>query len=159
MRVSVQVDVLRAGFYEWNMKLVNSDFQDISFASAQGNLVSGLNNITVDFIGPQIRRSESNGPYEIRDLLLFGSQSIVVSRVGITRQYQFTDFDEGGPNVSISLTPVIASNLRVGQSHTLTVSLNQDGNPLASKIVTLKILTGPNAGFLTSKTTNINGQS
>lgn len=156
LRVSVQVDVLTAGLYEWNMKLANADFQDISFASARGNLVAGLNNITVDFNGAQIRRSESNGPYEIRDLLLFGPQSIVGAEVGMTRPYQFTDFDEGGPNVSITLSPANA-NLRIGQQHTVNVSVVQNTTAVASRIVTLRILSGPNAGLLTSKTTNASG--
>jgi len=156
LRVSVQVDVLTAGLYEWNMKLANSDFQDVSFASARGNLAVGLNNITVDFRGTQIRRSESNGPYEIRDLLLFGPQSIVGVEVGGTRPYLFTDFEEGGPNVSISLSPATA-NLRIGQMHTVNVMVMQNTSPVASRIVTLQILSGPNAGLVTSKTTNASG--
>lgn len=159
LRVSVQVNVLRAGLYDWNMKIANSDSQDIAFASNRGNLTSGLNNITVDFNGAQIRRSESNGPYGITDLLLFGPNSIVATEVGQTRAYSYTEFEEGGPNVSISLTPASAPNLRIGQPHTVNVTVNQGSTPVTSRIVTLRILSGPNAGLLASKTTNASGQA
>src|SRR5439155_8140737 len=128
--------------YDWNLKVANSDSQDISFASGQGNLVSGLNNITVDFIGAQINRSESNGPYTIGDLLLFGPKSIVVTEVGQTRPYLFSDFEGGGPNVAISLSPKNAANLQLGQSHTVTVNVTQGSSPVPSRIVNLRVLTG-----------------
>ncbi len=159
LRVSVQVDVLTPGLYDWNMKIANSESQDISFASARGNLTSGLNNIVVDFNGAQIRRSESNGPYSITDLLLFGPKSIVATEVGQTRAYSFTEFEEGGPNVSIGLSPTNAGNLRIGQPHTVNVTVNQGSAPVASRIVTLRILSGPNSGLLTSKTTNAAGKA
>lgn len=110
-RVAVQVDVLVAGYYQWNMKLSDQNANKIAFARGQGYLSAGLNDIAVEFDGSTIGQSRANGPFQINDMLLFGPKSLVAPDVGQTGSYRSGQF-EGGisedttpPNLQVSLSP------------------------------------------------------
>jgi hypothetical protein len=97
-RVAVQVDVLLAGYYQWNMKLSNQNSDKIAFARGQGYLSSGLNDVAVEFDGLTIGQSRANGPFKIDDMLLFGPKSLVAAEVGQTLPYRSGQFEGGIPD-------------------------------------------------------------
>ena len=89
-----------------------------------------------------------------------------------------TSFDEGapaateGPNVfifafagvggepvgDISLAPLTAEN-QVGQDHTVTATLDEDGAPISGKVVTFTVVSGPNTGLTGTDTSDANGEA
>jgi Calx-beta domain len=92
--VSIQVDVLRSGFYTWGFKLSNQNAEEIDFASGEAFFDVGLNNLNVSFDGAKIGAFGVNGPYQLRDLLVQGpGTSLVATDVGRTLAYQFTQFE------------------------------------------------------------------
>jgi len=109
--VTVQVNVLYAGFYSWNMKLADQGGRQIGFSSSAGFLNSGLNNLTFTFDGSAIGSTGANGPFRLSDLLLFGPKSIVVPDAGQTQAYRSIQFENGRgadvtpPTLSVTLTP------------------------------------------------------
>ncbi len=113
LAVTVQVDVLRAGYYDWNMKLSDQNAREIGFAAGEGFLDAGLNNVPFEFNGSDIGTSGANGPFRLNDLLLFGPASIVVTEVGQTQPYRSLQFENGRgnditpPTISVSLTPAV----------------------------------------------------
>jgi hypothetical protein len=59
----------------------------------------------------------------------------------------------------IILSPASATNL-VGTDHTLTATVqDENGNPVAGKEVTFKIVSGPNAGMTGTETTDDAGKA
>ncbi len=63
------------------------------------------------------------------------------------------------PGVSeISLAPKVATN-QVGETHTVTATVTQDGVPLEGVVVTFEVLSGPNDGLTGMDTTDVNGEA
>lgn len=92
--VSVQVDVLTSGFYSWGFKLSDAAAREIDFASGAAFFTTGLNNMNVTFNGAKIGAFGVDGPYQLRDLLLQGTNtSLVVTDIGRTQAYRFTQFE------------------------------------------------------------------
>ncbi|MEJ7584788.1 MAG: Ig-like domain-containing protein [Acidimicrobiales bacterium] len=59
----------------------------------------------------------------------------------------------------ITLSPATATN-PVGQNHTLTATVQDDnGDPIANRAVTFKVLSGPRAGLTGSANTNVSGKA
>ena len=138
LRVTVQVDVLNAGFYQWNMKVSDQNGQKIDFAVGQGFLAAGLSDIVTTFNGSTIGLTGIHGPYLINDLLLFGSKSLVASEIGQTRAYRSGQFENGRseditpPVLIVALSPnsLFPPNHRmVPITATITVSDDTDQQP------------------------------
>lgn len=64
----------------------------------------------------------------------------------------------GEPVGDISLSPLAAEN-EVGQDHTVTATLDDDGTPIAGKQVTFKVVAGPNEGVEGTDTSDENGNA
>src|SRR5204862_4763590 len=112
--VSLQVDVVHAGFYSWGFKLTDAAAREIDFGSGSGFFNTGLNTLTVTFEGAKIGAFGVNGPYELRDLLLQGAgASLVVVDAGRTEPYLVSLF-EGG--VVVDTTPPVISSLLASQN-------------------------------------------
>lgn len=158
LRVTIQVDVLIAGSYDWTVKLSDAGFSQIDVAAGSGQLNAGLQNITVEFDGVKIGTAGVRGPYVINDLLLFGPRSLVTTEIGQTRPYGPEQFEGGQPSqISLVLTPDFVVNLHTGTSHTLSVLLTSSGSPLANQNVNFRITDGPNLGQLFAAQTNAQG--
>lgn len=115
LRVKVQVDVLRAGFYRWNLKLTDQDSSKIDFARGQGFFSAGLNDMTVDFNGYTIGSSGARGAFHLEDLLLFGPKATIATDVGQTGSYRSIQFengrDDGGDGGADSIAPNVNASL------------------------------------------------
>jgi hypothetical protein len=107
LRIGLEVDVLQAGTYQWNAKLTTSDdFVELDFSSGSGFLNAGLNEIPLVYSGLKIGQSGRNGPYAVRDLLMFGSggRSLVANQAALTSAFSNAEF-EGG-HATLSCSPV-----------------------------------------------------
>lgn len=92
--VGIEVDVRDAAFYSWSLKLTDQARNEIEFASGSGFLNAGPAIIQVDFDGLAIGDSRQDGPYLLRDLLMFGGgASLVVAQAGTTPAYLASQFE------------------------------------------------------------------
>jgi uncharacterized repeat protein (TIGR01451 family) len=137
--VMVQVRALVAGSYSWSLKLLDQSRAEIDFASGTSSLASGLNTIRVEFRGSAIGSSGIDGPYLLRDLLLFSSSlSIVQSDVGLTNAFKASQFEAFNSNISnLSITQTASPN-PVAQGANLTYVLTVTNNgPRSAPSVTV----------------------
>jgi len=139
--VSVQVNVLTSGFYSWGYKLSDANANEIDFASGNTFFNAGLNNLSVTFDGAKIGAHVVNGPYQLRDLLLQGGgASLVVTDVGRTQAYQFTQF-EGVPVLQLS-----SSSFSVNENAgSVSVTVTRTGSTAAA--ATANFSTSDTAGL------------
>lgn len=94
LKVSLDVDLLVAGSYQWTARLVDKNDREIGFASHSGFLNSGPGLIVLTFNGAQIGKNGVDGPYSVKDLLIFGgSKSAVVFDVYKTQNYLASSFE------------------------------------------------------------------
>jgi Calx-beta domain len=139
--VSVQVNVLTSGFYSWGYKLSDATANEIDFASGNTFFNVGLNNLSVTFNGAKIGAHAVNGPYQLRDLLLQGAgTSLVVTDVGRTQAYQFTQF-ENAPFVQLSVSS-FSVNENAG---TASITVTRTGSITAA--ATANYVTSDTAGL------------
>jgi uncharacterized repeat protein (TIGR01451 family) len=157
LRVSVQVDVLSAGSYSWSMKIADQSLKEIDLGAGSGSLAKGVNTIQVEFDGSKIGASGADGPYLLRDLLMFGpSASLVSPDAGKTKSYrniQFEGFTRPSKEADISVAgaaspdPVVpGGNL----SYMLTVT---NGGPDEATGVTFKNTLPAGTSFVSCSST------
>ncbi len=100
--VTVEVDLLQAGSYDWSYKISGQDLTEIDFDSDQATLGSGIQTFSLTFQGSAIGMAGLDGPFLVRDLLAQGpsGSSLVVTDLGQTSNYtasQFAGFTGGTP--------------------------------------------------------------
>lgn len=78
LRVSVglNLDAGYQGSYEWSGSLYALDGTEIVFASGGGYLSSGQQMVTLDFEGEKIASSGEDGPYVLRNLILWNNSRV-----------------------------------------------------------------------------------
>jgi hypothetical protein len=97
LRANIGVDLLAGGFYQWSARLVDSNNTEIALASNWGSLGIGVNTINLSFDGRKIGEHGVNGPYFVKDLLIFGvGRSLVARDAARTQTYNVRNF-EGAP--------------------------------------------------------------
>lgn len=97
--VTVDVNLLSGGFYQWSGRLVDDLGNEIEFVGNSGFLSTGDTQITFTFDGTAIGANGVDGPYVLTDLLMFSSSSganLVASSVAVTAPYDVEQF-EGVP--------------------------------------------------------------
>lgn len=112
-RLDVRLDceIQQAGFYQWSGRLVDGLGAEIGFAAGQGNLVAGPNGFVLPFDGVRIGAHGSDGPYVVRDLLLYGmGDSFIGGQVFETPAFFASQFEGFGtdimpPTLSVKVTP------------------------------------------------------
>lgn len=134
--VEIEVDVASAGFYSWSLKLAGSDLGEIDFASGTGFLPAGLNRISVAFDGEKIGEAGLDGPYPLRDLLLFGGgSSLVATEAGSTQAWRASQFPgsnlppvaEAGENLAVECASPAGTLVTLDGSG----STDPEGQPLS----------------------------
>jgi len=72
LNVTLGLEVLAAGVYDWSARLVDRNGAELGFASGRGVLADGSGAITLRFEGRAIGVNGLDGPYHIRSLLIAG---------------------------------------------------------------------------------------
>jgi hypothetical protein len=129
--VSVQVDVLVAGFYSWGFKVTDAQAREIEFGSGGAFLTPGLNQLAVTFEGVKIGAFGVDGPYHLRDLLVQGpGTSLVLTDIGRTHAYRFSQFEGAisnrAPVASAGDDQVVEATGANGASVRLDGSMSED---------------------------------
>lgn len=106
LRTTLQVDVVRAGTYNWTVQLVDVNGRDLGFVSGSGSLSAGENNITVNFSGARIRQNNVDGPLKVTGLLVYGQGFTLIEQDVLTTQTFSASQFEG---CALGLNPVSTS--------------------------------------------------
>lgn len=92
--VTVDVDLVESGLYEWSARLVDENGNEIGFDTARGSLSAQADTLSFAFDGVPIGENGVDGPYQLVDLIMFGAgQSAVQSRVYTTGDYEAGQFE------------------------------------------------------------------
>ena len=94
--ISLNMDVIWPGNYEWNGRLVGSSGDEVGWAIGSGYL-DNLNPLELTFDGEVIGASKLDGPYTLKDLSVYqtsgGSASATFDNVYVTSAYHFWEFE------------------------------------------------------------------
>jgi subtilisin-like proprotein convertase family protein len=95
-KVQVEVLVRYPGFYQWSGVLADASGAEIDFVGSDGFLNAGSNFITFTYDGRQVGRHGVSGPYNVRNVLLFGAneQSIIADRLLNTPAFSYKEFED-----------------------------------------------------------------
>ena len=106
LTISLNMEVIWPGNYEWNGRLMGMSGHEIGWATASGYL-GDVNPLELTFGGEVIGGSKLDGPYTLRDLLIYqtsgGSASAYFDVAYTTEEYSFTDFEGGFYDIYLSL--------------------------------------------------------
>ncbi len=92
--VSIVVEVFQSGTYQWSSRLVDKNNNEIEFISGSTFMNAGNNTITMTFDGQKIGENGVDGPYYVRNLLIWSeSNSLIVNEVHTTQPYSYLDFE------------------------------------------------------------------
>ncbi len=148
---------------------------DISGSLAPGTLITvgGIGDSTANPPNPNATDSTCGAPgpprcddelYDLRPFIQNGDTSISVNTVNPSNDDNifFVGFQITGVAVvgeGITLSPASATN-PVGGSHTVTAKVQDDnGDPIANRVVHFYVFSGPNAGKTGTATTNASGEA
>lgn len=138
LRVRPRVDFLRSGFYSWSARLVDSDSTEIALASGQAFLAAGGADLTLTFNGSAIGANGADGPYFVKNLIVFGGgESLIVDDVHTTGPFAASQFegyvaDREPPQITAQATPAFLwppDHRMVEILVNVTVTDNVDPNP------------------------------
>ena len=107
LNISLDVDIDRAGFYQWSGVLVDRNGNELGFAFGSAELVVGTNQILFSFDAVPIGRSRVDGPYFLRDVLIFGAGANAVVDLAIpTSPFTASQFEGFGGGPALPAVPV-----------------------------------------------------
>ncbi|TDR46744.1 hypothetical protein DFR29_103280 [Tahibacter aquaticus] len=109
LNIHVDADIDRAGFYQWSGVLVDRNGNELGFAFGAADLVAGTNRLLFSFDAVPIGRSGVDGPYFLRDVLIFGAGANAVVDLAIpTLPFSANQFEgfAGGPVVPAVPVPL-----------------------------------------------------
>ena len=126
LKVSIEVDVLNTGSYNWTLNLADPDEREITFASGSDYFYKGINNIVVNFDGLDIGNYGMDGPYFLQDLLLStNSNSLIEYTVGKTKEFLAIQFPVDRTEVASASCKLYAVHDEgLNNSQFFTVDLN-----------------------------------
>ncbi len=109
--ISLDVETISSGFYEWSATLRDSLDTEIDFDSGSAIFSAGSNSFVLMFDGTLIGDNRVDGPYFVSDFLLFGAGESLVQSTGtyttdalLARQFEST---LPPPTVSPSASPTV----------------------------------------------------
>ena|GEM_PF-3643053 len=134
LQVGLEVRAERAGWYSVSGRLVTPAGEELDWASRTVHL-NGAGTVTLAFDGRNIRAGGANGPYRLIDLMITGSQAMVVPTAYTTAAYPVRAFQSIGADLAtmperITVNP---SPAPPGASVTLSAVVeNRGGDPTGS---------------------------
>lgn len=92
--VNLSVNSAIVDFYEWTARLVDKNGVEITLAESSGTLGAGENLLLLRFDGNTISANMIDGPYFVRNLIVFGNagNSLSVNEVLTTSPFLASDF-------------------------------------------------------------------
>jgi len=112
LNVTIPVNLLNSGYYNWSARLVDKNNNQIALASGGGSLSAGNANVTLRFNGSAIGNNRVDGPYYVKNLIVygggrsFGLQDALTTQNFKASQFEgFVSADQEPPRLSVSVTP------------------------------------------------------
>lgn len=110
--VTIPVNLLKGGGYNWSARLVDKDQKQIDLASGSGSLSAGNADVKLQFNGAAIGENKADGPYFVRDLIIYGGgNSLSLDDALTTQKFTASQFegyvspDQEPPKLTVSVTP------------------------------------------------------
>lgn len=151
--VSLPVDFLRSGFYRWSARLVDANSTELGLASRSGSFGAGPATLSLTFSGRAIGENGVDGPYLVKNLIIFGAgESLIVDDPLTTQAFNASEFegfifDQEPPELDVAATPDVLwppNHEMIEISIDVTVSDNVDPNPLV-RLESIESSEGDNA--------------
>ncbi len=134
LRVTLGVDVLQSGTYEFNAHLLDSDRNEIVWATGSANLGVGAGNIVLDFDGQHIRRSLDNGSYTVADFSITGEGAYFSERnVYTTNSYRYEQFETIETDLAPQKVTFSKPSVLPGETIRVSAIIKNIGNPTSGK--------------------------
>jgi hypothetical protein len=136
--VSLQTNFFRSGSYSWGARLVDVNGVELGLATGGGFFSAGVRNLTLRFNGTAIGLNGVNGPYFVRNLIIFGAGfSTIIDKPLTTQAYLASQFegyilDTEPPQLTVSVTPTTlwpVNHQMVEITPSIVVTDNRDPNP------------------------------
>lgn len=141
--VQLGVDLLTSGFYRWSARLVDAAANEIALDGGAASFGTGAGTLTLRFDGTAIGANGADGPYFVRNLIVFGSgESLIVDDPFTTQAFLASDFegyvaDSEPPQLSVTATPSVLwppNHELVAIQVDIQVSDDVDPNPEVSLV-------------------------
>jgi hypothetical protein len=92
--INLDVDVIADGLYSWSGRLVDQNGTELGFTTGSASFTSGINIATFSFDGNPIGKNGVDGPYFLKDVLLYSSTtSTTVFNAYTTKGYKASEFE------------------------------------------------------------------
>lgn len=111
LEVILAVDFRLAGFYQWSARLVDSNSTELALSSSGSAFSSGPAELLLRFNGQSIGENGLDGPFFIRNLVVFGEdQSLIEDSPLTTLPFLASEFegfilDQEPPDLRVSASP------------------------------------------------------
>lgn len=94
LAVTVPVDILTAGYYDFNARLMDSQNTELGWYGGSAYLPAGQSTITLTYSGKAIGENGMNGPYYVRDFSMYsyGNRGINAYELYATQAYDVSQF-------------------------------------------------------------------
>ena len=131
LRVTLGVDVLQSGSYEFNARLLDGSGNEIVWANGTTNLSVGEGNIVLDFRGQNILRSLNNGPYTVTDLSIIGGGGYLFERnvYSTTNVYTYQQFEAIQTDLVVDNIAFSKAIVFPGETIKISAMIKNLGNP------------------------------
>lgn len=140
--VTIPVNLINSGYYNWSARLVDKNNNQIALASGGGSLSAGNANAQMRFDGAAIGNNKVDGPYYVKNLIVYGGgRSFGLENALTTQSFKASQFegyvspDQEPPKLSVSVTPNTLwppNHQWVEIKVNTQVSDNVDPNPIVS---------------------------
>jgi len=110
--VTIPVNLINDGYYNWSARLVDKNNNQITLASGGGSLSAGNANVKLRFDGAAIGNNRVDGPYYVKNFIVYGSgHSFGLQDALTTQSFKasqlegYVNPDREPPRLNVSVTP------------------------------------------------------
>lgn len=109
--VNLDVDFLDDAFFQWSARLVDDRSTEVALDGGSGFFEAGNGSLSLRFNGTAIGENGVDGPYFVRNLVVFGNgKSLIVDDPFTTRAFLASEFegfvaDTEPPQLTVAATP------------------------------------------------------